>query len=166
MKTVMETVWEAEIFSPIVILFLVISLIVVFCCVWFLLKSKLTASPTRTKIISGVIIFVLVLINVQNIGDRYYEMQYAERNQTVVEGTVENFEYYTNGADSFSIGEVYFSYPTIQSSIGYDIPKRENNSVISHEGQYVRITYYTKDGVNIITRIETMAEQQTSLVAP
>lgn len=155
----METVWEAKVLSPIVMLFLIISLIVVFYCVWFLLKSKLTASPMRTKIISSVIIFVLVLINIQSIGDRCYEMQYAERNQMLVEGTVENFQYYTNGSDSFSVSGVYFSYPTSQSAIGYDIPKRDNNSVIQHEGQHVRITYYTKDGSNIITRIETIAEE-------
>ena len=72
-----------------------------------------------------------------------------------VEGEVENFQYDLNGADSFLINGVNFSYPVMESSIGYDIPKREKNSVIEAEGQYVNITYYSKNGVNIITKIET-----------
>ena len=155
----MEKIWEASIFSTGVIVFLIISLIVILYCVCFSIKSRSAPDLEKEKIISIVIIAILTVINFQCIYDRYIELQYARRNSIVVEGEVENFHYDINGADSFSVNGVYFSYPVIETSIGYDIPKREKNSVIEHEGQYVKITYYTKSGVNIIIKIETIIGQ-------
>ena len=151
----METVWEAQVFSIGVITFLIISLIVVLYCTYFLIKSRSTPEWGVGKIVCIVLIAVLTLINLQSIIDRYTELQYAHRNSITVEGSVENFQYDLNGADSFSVNGVNFSYPVMETSIGYDIPKREKNSVIEAEGQYVKITYYNKSGVNIITKIET-----------
>ena len=152
----METVWEAQVFSTGVIVFLIVSLIVILYCTYFLIKSRSTPEWGVGKIVCIVLIAVLVLINLQSIIDRYTELQYAHRNSTTVEGEVENFQYGINGADSFSVNGVNFSYPVMESSIGYDIPKREKNSVIKAEGQYVNITYYSKYGVNIIIKIETI----------
>ncbi len=151
----MKTVWEAQVFSTGVIVFLIVSLIAILYCTYFLIKSRSTPEWGAGKIVCVVLIAVLALINLQSIIDRYTELQYARRNSTTVEGKVENFQYGVNGADSFSVNGVHFSYPAIESSIGYDIPKRERNSVIEAEGQYVNITYYSKNGVNIITKIET-----------
>lgn len=154
----MEKVWEAKVFTTGVILFLIFSLIIVLCCVYFLIKSQSVSNFERGKIVCIVVLAVLLIINLQNISDRYNEIKYAERNSMVVEGQVENLQYYTNGADSFSVNGVFFSYPTSESAIGYNIPKREKNSIIQYEGQYVYITYYSKNEVNIITRIETVIE--------
>ena len=152
----METVWEAQVFSTGVIVFLIVSLIVILYCAYFLIKSRSTPEWGVGKIVCIVLIAVLALINLQSIIDRYTELQYAHRNSTTVEGEVENFQYNLNGTDSFSVNGVNFSYPVMESSIGYDIPKREKNSVIEAEGQYVNITYYSKYGVNIIIKIETI----------
>ena len=152
----METVWEAQVFSTGVIVFLIVSLIVILYCTYFLIKSRSTSEWGVGKIVCIVLIAVLALINLQSIIDRYTELQYAHRNSTTVEGEVENFQYDLNGADSFSVNGVDFSIPVMESSIGYDIPKREKNSVIEAEGQYVNITYYSKYGVNIIIKIETI----------
>ena len=152
----METVWEAKVFSTGIILFLIVSVIVTLYCIYFLIKSRSTPEWGVGKIVCIVLIAVLALINLQSIIDRYTELQYAHRNSTTVEGEVENFQYGINGADSFSVNGVDFSIPVMESSIGYDIPKREKNSVIEAEGQYVNITYYSKYGVNIIIKIETI----------
>lgn len=152
----METVWEAKVFSTGIILFLIVSVIVTLYCIYFLIKSRSTPEWGVGKIVCIVLIAVLALINLQSIIDRYTELQYAHRNSTTVEGEVENFQYDLNGADSFSVNGVDFSIPVMESSIGYDIPKREKNSVIEAEGQYVNITYYSKYGVNIIIKIETI----------
>ena len=152
----METVWEAKVFSTGIILFLIVSVIVTLYCIYFLIKSRSTPEWGVGKIVCIVLIAVLALINLQSIIDRYTELQYAHRNSTTVEGSVENFQYDLNGADSFSVNGVDFSIPVMESSIGYDIPKREKNSVIEAEGQYVNITYYSKYGVNIIIKIETI----------
>lgn len=152
----METVWEAKVFSTGIILFLIVSVIVTLYCIYFLIKSRSTSEWGVGKIVCIVLIAVLALINLQSIIDRYTELQYAHRNSTTVEGEVENFQYDLNGADSFSVNGVDFSIPVMESSIGYDIPKREKNSVIEAEGQYVNITYYSKYGVNIIIKIETI----------
>lgn len=151
----MDKVWEAQIFSTGVVLFLIISLIVILYCACFLIKSHADSAPRKHKIVCGIIIAALAIINFQNISDRYREIQYANRNALIVEGYVENLQCDTNGADSFSVDDIYFSYPTLESSIGYDIPNREKGSLIKHDGQYVTITYYSQNGVNIITRIET-----------
>ena len=151
----METVWEAKVFSTGIILFLIVSVIVTLYCIYFLIKSRSTPEWGVGKIVCIVLIAVLALINLQSIIDRYTELQYAHRNSTTVEGEVENFQYGINGADSFSVNGVDFSIPVMESSIGYDIPKREKNSVIEAEGQYVNITYYSKYGVNIIIKIDT-----------
>ena len=151
----METVWEAKVFSTGIILFLIVSVIVTLYCICFLIKSRSTPKWGVGKIVCIVLIAVLALINLQSIIDRYTELQYAHRNSTTVEGEVENFQYGINGADSFSVNGVDFSIPVMESSIGYDIPKREKNSVIEAEGQYVNITYYSKYGVNIIIKIDT-----------
>ena len=121
----METVWEAQVFSTGVITFLIISLIVVLYCTCFLIKSRSTPEWGVGKIVCIVLIAVLALINLQSIIDRYTELQYAHRNSTTIEGEVENFQYDLNGTDSFSVNGVNFSYPVMESSIGYDIPKRE-----------------------------------------
>ena len=152
----METVWEAKVFSTGIILFLIVSVIVTLYCIYFLIKSRSTPEWGVGKIVCIVLIAVLAFINLQSIIDRYTELQYAHRNSTTVEGEVENFQYGINGADSFSVNGVDFSIPVMESSIGYDIPKREKNSVIEAEGQYVNITYYSKYGVNIIIKIETI----------
>ena len=152
----METVWEAKVFSTGIILFLIVSVIVTLYCTYFLIKSRSNPEWGVGKIVCIVLIAVLALINLQSIIDRYTELQYAHRNSTTVEGSVENFQYDLNGADSFSVNGVDFSIPVMESSIGYDIPKREKNSVIEAEGQYVNITYYSKYGVNIIIKIETI----------
>lgn len=151
----METVWEAKVFSTGIILFLIVSVIVTLYCIYFLIKSRSTSEWGVGKIVCIVLIAVLALINLQSIIDRYTELQYAHRNSTTVEGEVENFQYGINGVDSFSVNGVDFSIPVMESSIGYDIPKREKNSVIEAEGQYVNITYYSKYGVNIIIKIDT-----------
>ena len=151
----MDKVWEAQIFSTGVVLFLIISLIVILYCACFLIKSRAVSASRKHKIVCGIIIAVLAIINLQNINDRYREFQYANRNAMIVEGHVENLQCDTNGADSFSVNDIYFSYPTMESSIGYDIPNREKGSMIKHDGQYVTITYYSKNGVNIITKIAT-----------
>ncbi len=152
----MKTVWEAQVFSTGVIAFLIVSLIVILYCTYFLIKSRSNPEWGVGKIVCIVLIAALALVNLQSIIDRYTELQYAHRNSTTVEGEVENFQYGLNGADSFSVNGVHFSYPVIESSIGYDIPKRERSSVIEAEGQYVNITYYSKYGVNIIIKIETI----------
>lgn len=77
-------------------------------------------------------------------------------NAVVVEGKVENFVCSANGSDSFSVNDVYFKYPTIDTSIGYDIPKRDKWAIITHEGQFVKITYFNNNGNNIIIKIETI----------
>ena len=121
----METVWEAQVFSTGVIVFLIVSLIVILYCTYFLIKSRSTPEWGVGKIVCIVLIAVLALINLQSIIDRYTELQYAHRNSTTIEGEVENFQYDLNGTDSFSVNGVNFSYPVMESSIGYDIPKRE-----------------------------------------
>ncbi len=152
----MKTVWEAQVFSTGVIFFLIVSLIAILYCTYFLIKSRSTPEWGKGKMICILVIVALALINLQSIVDRYTELQYAHRNSTTVEGEVENFQYGLNGADSFSVNGVNFSIPVMESSIGYDIPKRERNSVIEAEGQYVNITYYSKNGENIIVKIETI----------
>ena len=151
----MEKVWEARVFSTGATLFLIISLVIVIYCVYIL---KNTLSNSNSKVAKTVCIFViatLVIINLLNINDRYTELKHAKMNAVVVEGKVENFVYSANGSDSFSVNDVYFKYPTIDTSIGYDIPKRDKGAIITHEGQFVKITYFNNNGNNIIIKIET-----------
>lgn len=151
----MEKVWEARVFSTSVTLFLIISLIIVVCCV-YITKNILSQSDSKApKIFCVFIISALVIINLQNINDRYTELKHAKMNALVIEGKVENLVCSTNGADSFSINDVYFIYPTSDTCIGYDIPKREQGALITNEGQHVKITYFNNNGVNIIIKIET-----------
>ena len=151
----MEKVWEARVFSTGATLFLIISLVIVIYCVYIL---KNTLSNSNSKVAKFVCIFViatLVIINLLNISDRYTELKHAKMNAVVVEGKVENFVCSANGSDSFSVNDVYFKYPTIDTSIGYDIPKRDKGAIITHEGQFVKITYFNNNGNNIIIKIET-----------
>lgn len=151
----MEKVWEARVFSTGATLFLIISLVIVIYCV-YILKNTLSNSNSKVaKIVCIFVITTLVIINLLNINDRYTELKHAKMNAVVVEGKVENFVYSANGSDSFSVNDVYFKYPTIDTSIGYDIPKRDKGAIITHEGQFVKITYFNNNGNNIIIKIET-----------
>ena len=151
----MEKVWEARVFSTGATLFLIISLVIVIYCV-YILKNTLSNSNSKVaKIVCIFVIATLVIINLLNINDRYTELKHAKMNAVVVEGKVENFVYSANGSDSFSVNDVYFKYPTIDTSIGYDIPKRDKGAIITHEGQFVKITYFNNNGNNIIIKIET-----------
>ena len=152
----MEKVWEARVFSTGATLFLIISLVIVIYCV-YILKNTLSNSNSKVnKIVCIFVIATLVIINLLNINDRYTELKHAKMNAVVVEGKVENFVYSANGSDSFSVNDVYFKYPTIDTSIGYDIPKRDKGAIITHEGQFVKITYFNNNNCNnIIIKIET-----------
>ena len=64
---VMKTVWEAQVFSTGVIVFLIVSLIVILYCTYFLIKSRSTPEWGVGKIVCIVLIAVLALINLQSI---------------------------------------------------------------------------------------------------
>ena len=150
----MTTLWEAKVFSDETIGFLAISIIVSFYVIFLFKKINTFSQSNVSKIVGVSIVSLLLIFNILNIRDRFSEMNYAKQNSLTVEGEVENFEYYTNGSDSFTCDGIYFSYPSLESSIGYDIPKRDKKSVINYEGQYVYITYYTRNEENIIIKIQ------------
>ena len=82
------------------------------------------------------------------------EWHYAQNHEKKVEGMVTNFVSEINGAESFSVEGVHFSYPINDNIIGYNLTARDRGSVIRGDEQYLRLTYYNRDNVNIITKIE------------
>lgn len=149
----MLTVWEARILSSSFITSIIISaLIIVVCTIVFVkIDSKHTS---LVRCICCVIVFVTVLFVANGISSTCIEWKYAQHNQSVTEGIIEDFVSGPNGAENFTINGILFSYPTSNNLIGYNIPKRDKGSVITGEGQYVRLTYYCRSGVNIIIKIE------------
>ena len=92
---------------------------------------------------------------ISTIYDSIKEWNFMQDNQQLIEGEIENFLTGQNGSESFYVGEEYFCYPSSDNGLyAYDIPKRNGNSVIIGEGQFVRLTYYKFNGVNNICKIE------------
>lgn len=154
----MLTVWEAHILSSSFIESAIIcTLIIVFAAMIYVkIRCKHTA---LVRLGCCVIALSTLLVMVNGIVSTYTQWRYAQHNQCVVEGSIENFVSDQNGAESFTVNGQFFSYPTSNHLIGYDIPQRDRGSVITGEGQYVRLTYYCRSGVNIIIKIETSDSQ-------
>lgn len=149
----MLTVWEARILSSSFITSIIICAVIIALCtiVYVKIDCKHTVFVRR---ICCIIILVTLLFVTNGIASTCIEWKYAQHNQFVIEGIIENFMSGPNGAESFTINGQAFSYPISNNLIGYDIPKRDKGSVITGEGQYVRLTYYYRSGVNIIIKIE------------
>jgi hypothetical protein len=75
---------------------------------------------------------------------------------SIVEGVVENYELReSNGRyfESFSISNVRFEYSDYNKVDGF-YQTSKNNGPIKENGQFFKISYYTKDAENLILRIE------------
>ncbi len=149
----MQTVWQAQLFSAEYIGFTIGSVVVALLCVVIFLKYNMKYC-LPVKICCIVVVAIIFCMNIMNFCFRLEEWNYANDHLMVVEGRVVDFNSGQNGAESFCIDDVEFSYPISSNLIGYDTPKRDKGSVISGNGQHVRLTYYNRDQVNIIVKIE------------
>ena len=150
----MKIVWVSNFFSN-------EFLSVLFFCAALIIISLIIFLKTHSSYIF-IVRFVCVLVFVFNvlfmtssIYDSIKEWNFMQDNQRLIEGEIENFSTGQTGSESFYVGEEYFCYPSYDNGLyAYDIPKRNGNSVIIGEGQFVRLTYYKFNGVNNICKIE------------
>lgn len=162
----MRTLWKAQLISPSFIQFVCISVILIFITMLVFINIK----NGKRIVIRGICILVvlsIICLDVYTWTSFNKELHYAEENKQIVEGTIDNFVTDINGAESFTVNNIFFSYPISDDIIGYNIPKRDRKGVISGEGQYVRITYYVpkNNNVNIIVKIEERTGE-SSVVLP
>lgn len=154
----MQTVWEVRILSSSFVTSIIICALIIAMCIILCVKTS-SKHTILIRRICSIIVFVMVLFVANGISSTYTEWIYAQNNKSATEGIIENFVSGPNGAESFTINGVAFSYPSSNNLIGYNIPKRDRGSVITGEGQYVRLTYYCRSGENIIIKIETNVQK-------
>ena len=153
----MHTVWEARFFTLTFMIFIFICLLVTVLSV--ILFIKIHKAFVRC---ACVIAFAFSLIFMSfSLLSRYDEWCYSKNNQLIVEGKIENFISGNNGAESFIVNGTQFAYPISDSLIGYNITQRDYGSVIDGNGQYVRLYFYSRDGVNIIVKIDAYKTQNS-----
>lgn len=117
-------------------------------------KNKLTLIlVTCSFLITGIVTFFSLnnwFVTSKICGD------YLKNNECkIVEGYVENFSTPTatgHDSESFSINEITFNY-TDFDNVGYSEIKA-HGGVIHGNGQYLKISYVTIDGTNVILKIE------------
>jgi len=155
----MQTIWEAQIVSSKVIVLIFLSVLLLFLSVMGFLRAKGTYVLIARTLC--VIIFIFILdfdfVAIRTVVD---EQQYAQAHQKKIEGMITDFVSESNGAESFSVNGVHFSYPISDSVMGYDLTVRDKDSVIRGNKQYVRLTYYTRDDVNVIIKIESEVNEK------
>ncbi len=136
---------------------MIICAIIIMVLILVIKKCFKFKNPKRCRIICLIIVCVLVFANIDIIISKKLEFDLATKNAITIEGPIENFHTSQNGVESFYIGDEFFEYPLFESFIGYSYPKRDlQKSVISGEGQYVKLTYYkTRDNNNAIIKIES-----------
>lgn len=150
----MQTVWEAEFPSADFILSVIISLAVMLLAVAVFFKKK-KSHPVFVRCVCAAVFLAAASFLVFIIPYSHSEWRYAQEHLLTVEGEIEHFSAGPNGSEHFSVQNVYFSYPSEEGGLfGYNIPKRDRGSVIEGNGQYVRLTYYSLEGVNSILKIE------------
>lgn len=150
----MQTVWESCIFSSSFVSSIIICILIIAICI--IISIRINGKHSiLVRCTCGIVVFMILLIAANGVASTCNEWKYAQLNHLVIEGTIENFVSGANGAESFTVSGVSFSYPFPNNLVGYDTPKRERGSVITGEGQYVRLTYYRRSGINIIIKIET-----------
>ena len=150
----MQIVWEATLITPSLVTVITICVLILCLCVFLFMKPRILV-----RCLCVVVILMTLSFLVFSIFLSYDEWTYAQNNQKIVEGEIHGFSGGANGSDSFYVGDVYFYCSPAECNIyAYTIPKRDPNSVIDGNGQYVRITYCEKNGVNSITRIETKTD--------
>lgn len=149
----MQTVWQARILSSTFITSIIICILIITLCIIVFIRIN-RKYAVLVRCICGIVVLVVFLFAVNGVVSTCNEWKYAQHNQFVIEGTIENFVSGENGAESFTINGTTFSYPISDSLIGYNIPQRDTGSVIIGEGQYVRLTCYSRSGVNVIIKIE------------
>ena len=154
----MQTIWEARFYSSEYLYFIFITCSIILLCIIVFLKYG-NNHTMHIKLGCIAVIVLTLCINIFNYSCRLDEWKYAKQNLTSIEGSIDNYVSEQNGAESFSIGSVSFSYPVSDSLIGYDLTRRDFGHVIKGNGQYVRITYYCQNGVNIIYRIDEFNPQ-------
>lgn len=151
----MQILWEAKLFSLEYTVDLIMALLVMLLCVVGIKKFN-RCHKRWAEVVCIVAVFLILHMFILNFCSRLKEWQYANNNLMSVEGEVVDFDIGQTGPESFSINGVAFCYPVADPTalIAYDITQREHGSVITGDGQYLRVTYYCMGGKNFIFRIE------------
>lgn len=158
----MQTVWEARFLNSQFLTAMAISIVVIIMSI--VLFVKIHNAYTGLIRCACIIVFVLAFVFcISTLFSAYDDWHYAKNNQFVVEGIVENFSTGNNGSDSFSVNGVYFLCTPVDNNLfAYTLSKRDPGSVINENGQYVRLTYCSQNGLNGILKIETSTEESTN----
>lgn len=155
----MQTIWEAQIVSSKVIVPMLLSAFVLFISVVVFLRNR-GAYVLIVRTLCVIIFISILSFDFVAIRTVVNEQQYAQIHQKKIEGMITDFVSESNGAESFSVNGVHFSYPISDSVMGYDLTVRDKDSVIRGNTQYVRLTYYTRDDVNVIIKIESEVNEK------
>jgi uncharacterized membrane protein YraQ (UPF0718 family) len=151
----MQTVWEARFFNYHFFITIIISIIVMIVSVVLFIK-KHNVHLVLIRVVCSILFILTVSFFLNSLYTAYYDWQYAKKNSFVVEGIVEDYSTGNNGSDSFLVDDVFFYCTPIDNNLfAYTLTKRDKNSVIDGDGQWVRITYCTQNGLNSILKIET-----------
>lgn len=149
----MQTLWKADFYSaiatPLIVGGSVLALIIVLC---------IKTTKGHTTLIYGACVFG-VFITLSFIATTLLsatkDWEYAQNNNTVIEGIIEDYITGNNGSDYFCVNGVEFLCTPIDNNLfAYTYTQRDSKCVLTGNGQYVRITYCTQNGLNGIIKIE------------
>ena len=151
----MHTVWEAQFFNSHLVTAMIV-VIVIMSLVVVLFVKKYTAHTLLIRSVCVVVFLLTLSFLVLTLLSAVDDWKYAQNNQLLVEGIIEDYSTGDNGSDSFFVQNVYFWCTPIDNNLyAYTYTKRDPQCVIQGNGQYVRITYCVQNGLNCILKIET-----------
>lgn len=151
----MQTVWKAHFVNSQTLLVIACSFALIFISIVLFVKSHGTYSKT-IRCVCVILLVLTISFDVSSFFSARNDWQYAQANQYVVEGVIEDYCTGNNGSDSFSVNGIYFLCTPVDNNLfAYTLTSRDRGCVIEGDGQHVRVTYCTQNGLNAILRIET-----------
>ena len=103
----MRTAWETHFFNAHLVTAIIVSILVL-ALVIVLFFKKHTAHSFLLRSICVVVFLLTLSFSISTLCSAIEDWNYAQNNQLVVEGIIENYSTGGNGSDSFYVKNVYF----------------------------------------------------------